>query len=177
MSYSQPLSNIAFTLDLRQYNLGKFITAGDTMYSFIPQVEDILVQNHIHYSEMLEPDHVTISTDKLMKDPGFSADNKVLDLFIDDQNKILFIGLLRIPHENRRKNIGRKIVRLISAWAEQQGYALFLDSCGDSCYFWSKCGFSLIERRYDFDIMGYGSDRDYLKEKWKFAEIIFSETH
>ncbi len=147
------------------------------MYSFIPQVADVLDQHHIHYSEMLEPDHITILTDKLMRDPGFSADNKVLDLFIDDQNKILFIGLLRIPHENRRKNIGRRIIRLISAWAEHHGYTLFIDSCGESCYFWSKCGFNLIERRYDFDIMGYGSDRDYLKERWKFGETIFSETH
>ncbi|RXT06277.1 N-acetyltransferase [Ammoniphilus sp. CFH 90114] len=147
------------------------------MYSFISQVEDVLEQHHIHYSEQLEADHVTILTDQLMSDPGFSLDNKVLDLFIDEDNKILFIGLLRIPRENRRKNIGREIVKHIACWAEQNGYTLFLDSCGDSCYFWSKCGFTLIERRFDFDIMGFGTDRTYLKDRWKYGQLIFAETH
>lgn len=147
------------------------------MYTFIPKVEEILVQHNIEFTEQLDSDHITINTDEEMIDPGFAMDNKVLDLFIDDENQIVFIGLLRIPCQNRRKKIGSKIINQIIDWSEKYGYSLFLDSCGDSCSFWSKCGFCMVEHQYGFDIMGFGSDRRELKEKWKSGKRIFAETH
>ena len=147
------------------------------MYPFISKVEEILEQHNIHFSELLESKHITINTEEMMVDPGFAYDNKVLDLFIDEANRILFIGLLRLPKNSRNNNIGSQIVQEITDWANQNGYTLFLDSCGDSCFFWSKCGFSTIERKYGFDIMGFSPDINVLKEKWKCGKKLFMELH
>jgi len=147
------------------------------MYSFIPIVEEILEQNQIIYTDMQDIEHITINSNEIMFDPGFGADNKMLDIYVDDVHHILFIGLLRLPKQHRGQSVGTQIVDQIKDWADRHGYTVFLDSCGDSLNFWSKCGFRHIEHQYGFDIMGFGCDPTMLKEKWKDGKKIFTETH
>lgn len=145
------------------------------VYSFISDVQTILDQYSIHSMETIEPDHITICTDQMMKDPGFAYDNKVLDLFIDIKHHILFIGLLRIPTSYRRQHIGLSIVEQLESWAKQNGFTLFLDSCEESVPFWRKCGFQSICNQDGFYVMGFGDDD--LKSKWKYGKRLFYDIH
>jgi GNAT superfamily N-acetyltransferase len=144
-------------------------------YSFISNVEMILDQHAIYYMDSIEPDHISICTDQMMKDPGFAYDNKLLDLFIDKKHHILFIGLLRLPTSFRRQRIGLSIIAQLDSWAKENGYSMFLDSCEDSVPFWRKCGFQTICYRDGFYVMGLG-DSD-LKSKWIYGQRLFQEIH
>ncbi|WP_391560411.1 hypothetical protein [Robertmurraya sp.] len=134
------------------------------MYTFLSDVETVLDQHAISYNEYIEPDHVTIFTNEMMRDPGFSYDNKLLDIFIENDHQMLFIGLLRLPLTYRRRHIGIEIVKNLLTWANENGYTTFLDSCGDSTPFWHNCGFQLIKYHDGFYTMGFGQ---LYKEKWK----------
>jgi hypothetical protein len=145
------------------------------LHSFISDVEMIFDQNAIYCRGQIEPDHITLSTDQMMKDPGFAYDNKLLDLFIDEKHQILFIGLLRLPASYRRQHIGLNIVEQLETWAQENEFSLFLDSCEESVPFWQKCGFKSICYQDGFYVMGFG-DSD-LKGKWREGQRLFQETH
>lgn len=109
-----------------------------------------------------------IRINEYMKDPGFSYDNIILHLFIDDKERVMFIGLLRIPKSKRKTGLGSKIMDIIMDFVNKYHYFIYLDACNSSQPFWRKNGFQHMF--YDpnrFDIMGYSADQWDIFWEWE----------
>lgn len=104
--------------------------------------------------------------DEMMCDAGFGCDNVVLDVFFDESEKILFIGLLRFPKDKRRAGLGSKILKKILEYANEHNFTIYLDAWNESQPFWKKYGFKHVYTdKYHFEILGYsGSGLDIFHE-------------
>lgn len=100
-----------------------------------------------------------IRIDEMMSDAGFSCDNIVLDVFFDEDERVLFIGMLRFPKHLRRKGLGDQIMSKIIQYANDFQFYIYLDAWNESQRFWRKYGF--VHLYYDtnlFDIMGFAPE-------------------
>jgi hypothetical protein len=126
------------------------------------------VQKEMELCIQKEPNRLSFLTKKVMYDPGLSADNKVIDLFYDEEKKVLFVGLLRLPHAFRGKKISTELVHKIQTIAQKQNYIIFLSACDECNVFWRKQEFlSLFKNKEGFDVMGYPKEKELLLTKWR----------
>lgn len=115
-----------------------------------------------------EETRLSFVVEEKMYDPGLAADNKVLDLFYDPNQKVLFIGILRLPHVFRGNNISQELVHMMQDIAEKEQYVIFLSACDECEFFWKKQRFiSLFKNKEGFDVMGYPKEKERLLTTWK----------
>ncbi|WP_102348533.1 GNAT family N-acetyltransferase [Bacillus sp. Marseille-P3661] len=106
--------------------------------------------------------------DELMYDAGFSCNNIVLDVFFDEEEKVLFIGLLRFPKRFRRSGLGSKIVTAIKSYANKHHFFIYLDAWNESQSFWKRHGFKHVYTdKYNFEILGYSGDGFDIFHEWE----------
>ncbi|AMA73703.1 MULTISPECIES: N-acetyltransferase [Aneurinibacillus] len=107
-------------------------------------------------------------TDEEMRDAGMTADNIMLDLFFDNKNEAMFLGMIRIPHKHRGKNIGANLVRIMKEYAKERHWVIILESAPENLLFWQKMHFSsFMYETYGFWMMGYGAKSKLVfKVKW-----------
>jgi len=109
-----------------------------------------------------------VRINEMMCDAGFGCDNVVLDIFFDEDEKVLFIGLLRFPKDKRKTGIGSKIVKKIIEYANQHHFFIYLDAWNESQPFWKKHGFKhVFTDKYHFEIMGYSCDGLDIFHEWE----------
>ncbi|MBU8907970.1 hypothetical protein [Desertibacillus haloalkaliphilus] len=105
----------------------------ETLSSTLSQIKELL------HTYDLDPTIYTgkeegrycIRVNQHMKDPGFAYDNVILHLFIDEKERVMFIGLLRIPRGLRKEGLGRQIMNRIMAFVDRHHYFMYLDACND----------------------------------------------
>ena len=136
--------------------------------STLEQIVNIYEQHgvKVYYSE--ENSHFFFHLDETMYDVGITAGKNTLDVFFDEGQRILFIGLLRLPPQMKGKGLSTQIIDHLKEFSHSHEFTLFLDACGDCDFFWEKQGFRRIMRNeHDFMIMGYSPANADLKERWK----------
>jgi GNAT superfamily N-acetyltransferase len=135
--------------------------------SALEHIVEIYEKNEVkvYYSE--ENSHFFFHLDQTMYDVGISAGKNTLDVFYDEGQRILFIGLLRLPPQMKGKGLSTEIVNQLKEYAKDHGFTLFLDACGDCDFFWEKQGFKRIKRNeHGFMIMGHSPTGDEIRKKW-----------
>ncbi|OEH92722.1 GNAT family N-acetyltransferase [Bacillus solimangrovi] len=109
-----------------------------------------------------------LNIEEMMCDPGFGCDNVVLDIFFDEHERVLFIGLLRFPSNKRKEGIGSIIVEKIKDYAREHHFFIYLDAWNESQPFWKKHEFSHVYFDFNFfEIMGWSPDGLDVKEEWE----------
>lgn len=105
---------------------------------------------------------------EMMYDAGFGCDNVVLDIFFDEAEKVLFIGLLRFPKKHRKAGLGGQIVKKIIEYADQHHFFIYLDAWNESQPFWKKHRFKHVYYdKYNFEILGYSGDGLDIFHEWE----------
>ncbi|MGO4886904.1 N-acetyltransferase [Anaerobacillus sp. MEB173] len=137
----------------------------ETLDSIISLLNDHELQAH-YYEE--EDGRFFIRINEMMCDPGLAYDNIALDMFFDENEKVLFIGLLRLPATLRKSGLGSRIVKLIKNYADEHHFYIYVDACNDSQPFWTYKGFKhmFYDRNY-FDMMGYSGDNEDIFLEWE----------
>ncbi|WCN36908.1 hypothetical protein [Aneurinibacillus uraniidurans] len=133
------------------------------------KIGQILEANDIPYQlENPAEGHYLYRTVEEMRDAGMTPDNVVLDLFFDFKNEAVFLGMIRIPHKLRGRNIGADIVRLMKEYAIENHWVVILESAPENLLFWQKMHFSsFMYETYGFWMMGYGAKSKLIfKVKW-----------
>ncbi|WP_096201777.1 GNAT family N-acetyltransferase [Bacillus sp. FJAT-45350] len=115
-----------------------------------------------------EPGRVCIRINEYMKDPGFGYDNTLLHVFMDERDRCMFIGLLRIPRHLRKTGLGSIVISNIMEFVNKHHFFIYLDACNDSQRFWAKHGFKhMFYDPNQFDIMGYSADQWDIFWEWE----------
>jgi len=115
-----------------------------------------------------EPGRFSIHINEYMRDPGFAYDNMLLNVFMDAEERVMFIGLLRIPNELRKTGIGSRVLKHIMNFVQEHHFFIYLDACYGSQPFWLKQGFNrMFYDRNRFDIMGYSADQWDIFWEWE----------
>lgn len=115
-----------------------------------------------------EPGRFSIHINEYMRDPGFAYDNMLLNVFMDADERVMFIGLLRIPNELRKTGIGSRVIKHIMNFVQDNHFFIYLDACYGSQPFWLKHGFMrMFYDRNRFDIMGYSADQWDIFWEWE----------
>lgn len=133
------------------------------------EVVDIIDNYHLEPKLFIEEiGRYYIRINEYMRDPGFGYDNTILHIFMDEQERVMFIGLLRIPKHLRKSGLGSKIMKKIMEFVDENHFFIYLDACNESQNFWRKVGFQHMF--YDpnrFDIMGYSADQWDIFWEWE----------
>ncbi|MGO4886861.1 N-acetyltransferase [Anaerobacillus sp. MEB173] len=109
-----------------------------------------------------------IRINEYMSDPGFGYDNAVLGSFIDEDERVMFIGMLRIPRHLRKSGIGTDIMNCVMEFVNRNHFFIYLDACNDSEPFWKKFGFAPMFYNFNhFRIMGYSADQWDIFWEWE----------
>ncbi|HJV45696.1 MAG TPA: GNAT family N-acetyltransferase [Bacillota bacterium] len=134
----------------------------------ISEMKRLLEENDITY-EYEEKNHRHLFRwNDVMRDAGMVADNVLLDLNIDAEHEVIFLGLIRIPRTTRGKGLGAQLVKAMKKYAREQHFAIILESAPENLLFWQKMHFStFLYEDYGFWMMGYGGkSKQYFKVKW-----------
>ncbi|WP_276912697.1 hypothetical protein [Aneurinibacillus aneurinilyticus] len=121
-----------------------------------------------YHLEQKEEHHYLYRTEEEMRDAGMTPDNVMLDLFFDHKNEAMFLGMIRVPHKLRGKNIGADIVTIMKEFAKEHHWVIILESAPENLLFWQKMHFSsFMYETYGFWMMGYGAKSKLIfKVKW-----------
>ncbi|WLR52772.1 GNAT family N-acetyltransferase [Bacillus tianshenii] len=134
----------------------------------LDEIIEILDEHELKAKVTEEEGRFFLKINELMCDPGFGCANVVLDIFFDEDEHVLFIGLLRFPRNRRKEGIGSVIVEKIKEYAVQHHFYIYLDAWNDSQPFWMRHGFTHVyfDHNY-FEIMGWSADGEDVKLEWK----------
>lgn len=136
-----------------------------TMRSIIKLLEQYDLEPKL-YIEGDERYYIRIN--EYMKDPGFCYDNVILHLFVDFHERVMFIGLLRIPKKLRKTGLGSIILEKIMDFVNENHFFIYLDACNESQCFWQKNGFQhMFHDPNMFVIMGYSADQWDIFWEWE----------
>ncbi|ERI05894.1 N-acetyltransferase [Aneurinibacillus aneurinilyticus] len=121
-----------------------------------------------YHLEQKEEHHYLYRTEEEMRDAGMTPNNVMLDLFFDHKNEAMFLGMIRVPHKLRGKNIGADIVTIMKEFAKEHHWVIILESAPENLLFWQKMHFSsFMYETYGFWMMGYGAKSKLIfKVKW-----------
>lgn len=138
-------------------------------YKTMCDVVDLIAEYDLDPKLYIEGDsRYYIRINEYMKDPGFSFDNVILHLFIDYHERVMFIGLLRVPKSLRKSGLGSKILKKIMKFVNENHFFIYLDACNESQNFWKKNGFEhMFYDPNQFDIMGYSADQWDIFWEWE----------
>ena len=134
----------------------------------LDSILSLLKENDLNARYMECEGRFLFRIEEMMCDAGFGCDNVVLDVFFDEDEKVLFIGLLRFPKGNRRSGLGKKILIKIMEYANQHHFFIYLDAWNESQPFWKKYGFKHVYTdKYHFEILGYSGDGLDIFHEWE----------
>lgn len=108
------------------------------------EIESIFTENEIPYTcEYLESENRWVyKTNKEMIDAGISPDDVMLDFILNEHYEILFLGMIRIPHQKRGLGIGRNLVSALKNYVKEKHWVIILESAPENLIFWQKMHFS-----------------------------------
>jgi hypothetical protein len=112
--------------------------------------------------------HYIYRTTEEMRDAGITPDTAMLDFNLDTKHEALFLGMIRVPHQNRGQHIGKQLVRIMKEFAKKYHWVIVLESAPENLLFWQKMHFSsFMYETYGFWMMGYGAKNKFVfKVKW-----------
>lgn len=141
---------------------------GGELLNTLTTIKDMINEFELHAEIIHEEEgRYFIRINEYMKDPGFSYDNVILHIFVDEKERVMFIGLLRIPRHLRKTGLGSRIIKEIMNYVNKHHFFIYLDACNESQPFWRKQGFQyMFSDRNRFDIMGYSADQWDIFWEW-----------
>lgn len=155
--------NIPVPVAIGAFDDGRRVSA--MLQELTDTIQQIFVKHQIAFEfEAAGGNRFLFHWNRVMYDPGLSAQNVMLDYTIDPEDGDIYLGLIRIPAEYRGKGIGMELVEAFKRYATETGYAIILESADENTDFWLKEHFAtFLHEDYGFWIMGYGGDD---RQKW-----------
>lgn len=145
----------------------------------LEEIMEMLSEHQLKAHVVEEEGRFFLKINEMMCDPGFGCDQVVLDIFFDEEERVIFIGLLRFPRNKRKEGIGTVIVEKIKKYAVDHHFYIYLDAWNDSQPFWIKHGFThVFFDQNHFEIMGWSADGKDVKLEWtEFKKTLVFKTY